>query len=114
MSDCFRMLRRMYKEESDKYGKADPVQGIFITIDPKRDTPEKAHEYAVGYNKNFVGLGGSFDQIDHCTKQFRIYYAQGPTGEDPDEYLVDHTIAIYLMDPNGEFVAYYLKKKSAV
>ena len=41
------------------------------------------------------------------------FHCQAPS-EDMNEYLVDHTIAIYLINPKGEFTKYYLKKKSAV
>ena len=75
MSDAYRMLKRMQNTE-EQFKNCDKVQGVYITIDPKRDTPKIAYEYATSFNKNFIGLGGSFEQIEHATKQFRIYYVK--------------------------------------
>lgn len=53
-----------------------------------------------------VGLTGTFDQIKAICRHFRVYYSR-PEPDGTDDYLVDHSIIQYLLDPEGTFVAYY-------
>lgn len=97
-----------------KHGKAvgDLIVPIFITVDPERDTPARADEYAKAFHEAFVGLGGAEDIIKDVAKKYRVYYTRDETPG--DDYLVDHSIITYLMDPNGEFVEFYTKNTSSV
>lgn len=85
---------------------------IFISIDPERDTPQKSAEYAQCYHEEFVGLSGTLDQVKKTAKAYRVYYSKDD--EEKDDYLVDHSIITYLMDPDGEFSEFYGKNSSAV
>lgn len=85
---------------------------VFITIDPERDSPERADEYAKNFHAGFVGLGGSAEEVRLAAKRYRVYYSRDDTPG--DEYLVDHSIITYLMDPKGEFAEFYGKNTSAV
>lgn len=89
----------------------DVVTPVFISVDPARDSPERAAEYAAGFHEAFVGLSGSEEQVRHAAKAYRVYYSRD--GGEGDEYLVDHSIITYLMDPGGEFREFYGKNSSA-
>jgi protein SCO1/2 len=57
-----------------------------------------------------LGLTGTPDQIEKVCKSYRVYFTKATEalGErDEDDYLVDHSIILYFMDPNGEFVEFY-------
>lgn len=90
----------------DKLGsKAQRIVPVFITVDPKRDTPKVVRQYAAAFGPSFVGLTGTAAQIAAVTKEYRVYYAEHRTGPGPDDYSMDHSSVLYLMDSNGRFIA---------
>jgi len=89
----------------DKLGpKADRVQPLFITVDPKRDVPAVVKQYAAAFGPRVVGLTGSPEQIADVAKAYRVYYAEHRTGTGPDDYTMDHSSVLYLMGPDGKFL----------
>jgi len=82
--------------------RADEVVPVFITIDPKRDTPKVIGPYVKSFDPRIVGLTGSPAQIAAVAKEYRVYYAAQPA--QGSDYLVDHSSFLYLMDRNGKFV----------
>ena len=83
---------------------AAKVQPMFISIDPARDTPAKVGEFTAAFGPELLGLTGTPDQIAATAKAFAVYY-QKREGSAPDAYLMDHSRAAYLMDPQGKPVA---------
>jgi protein SCO1/2 len=90
----------------DKLGPvASRVQPLFITIDPARDTPAVVKQYAAAFGPKIVGLTGTAAEIAKVAKEYRVYYAEHRTGSGPNDYSMDHSSVLYLMDPNGGFLA---------
>jgi protein SCO1/2 len=85
--------------------KADRVRGLFITVDPGRDTPAVVRDYAAAFSPRIEGLTGTDAQIEKVANEYRVYYAPQRTATSGDNYTVDHSSILYLMDPNGRFVA---------
>jgi cytochrome oxidase Cu insertion factor (SCO1/SenC/PrrC family) len=90
----------------DRLGaKADQIQAIFITVDPRRDTPSVIKQYAAAFSPRLIGLTGSPEQIARVATAYRVYYAETRTGPGPNDYSMDHSSVLYLMGPDGQFVA---------
>merc|ERR1719153_2239106 len=79
---------------------------IFITVDPSRDSPAAIKKYLKEYHCDIMGLTGTVDQVAQACRTFRVYFSEGPK-DDMDDYIVDHTIIHYLMNPDGEFVKHF-------
>ena len=82
---------------------AAQVQPIFITVDPQRDTPKVIGDYVRNFDPRIVGLTGSAEAIAAVAKEYKVYYAVHKTGDGPDDYLMDHSGFVYLMNPEGRF-----------
>jgi protein SCO1/2 len=81
------------------------VQGVFITVDPERDTPEVLKAYMANFDPAFVALRGTPDQLAALTKDFKVYYKK-VEGKTPGSYTMDHSAASYVYDPQGRLRLY--------
>ena len=79
------------------------IQGIFISVDPKRDTPELLKEYVAYFNNKFTGVTGDNAQLDALARQMSALYTVHPKEPEKtgDSYLVSHNSTIFLVDPRG-------------
>jgi protein SCO1/2 len=89
----------------------DRVQGLFITVDPERDTPERLARYATAFHPSFLGLRGTPNEIEKTAKEFKVYFrkadhAPASHAHRDDGYMVDHTTAIFVFDPQGRVRLY--------
>ena len=87
--------------EQQRPGVLNPV---FVTCDPARDGPKELKEYLLEFHPKFVGLTGTYDQIKAMCKAYRVYFSTPTEVQPGQDYLVDHSIYFYLMDPEGDFV----------
>ncbi|MBA4177893.1 MAG: SCO family protein [Leptothrix sp. (in: Bacteria)] len=79
----------------------DRVQGVFVSIDPERDTPEVLKAYVANFSPDFVALRGSLDQTKDIAKRFKVFYAKVP-GKTEGSYTMDHTAGSYVFDAQGK------------
>jgi len=91
------------------FEKADPrraakVVPIFITVDPARDTAAVLKAYVAAFHPRMVGLTGSPAAIAAVAKGYAVYYRAQPATAG-GSYMVSHTQAAYLMDPDGMPIA---------
>lgn len=80
------------------------LQPIFITCDPARDPPEVLKEYLSEFHPDMIGLTGTYKEVQNACKQYRVYFSTPPNLKPGQDYLVDHSIFFYLMDPEGAFM----------
>lgn len=79
---------------------AKDVRILFVSVDPKRDTPAILRAYAQAFSPNAVGLTGTPAQIDAVTRRYRVAFSYGK----PDKfgnYVVDHSAGVYIFGPDG-------------
>ncbi|MGL6109578.1 MAG: SCO family protein [Rubrivivax sp.] len=94
------------KRELGKDG--DRVQGVFVSVDPQRDTPEILKAYMASFDPSFVALRGTPEETRVAARNFKVFYAQAP-GKTEGSYTVDHTAGSYVFDAQGKvrlFVRY--------
>ncbi len=82
------------------------VQMVFISVDPERDTPEVLREYVPFFDPSFVGLTGTPGEIERVAKDYGVFYDAHPL-EGTDDYTVDHSSTVYLLDAEGNLLATY-------
>ncbi|PRQ19406.1 putative copper chaperone SCO1/SenC, thioredoxin-like protein [Rosa chinensis] len=80
---------------------------VFISVDPERDTVEQVREYVKEFHPRLIGLTGNSDEIHSVARAYRVYYMK--TTEEDSDYLVDHSIVMYLMSPTMDFVKFFGK-----
>jgi protein SCO1/2 len=76
------------------------VQGVFVSIDPERDTPELLKAYVANFDPGFVALRGSLEQTKAAAQEFKVFYAKAP-GKTPGSYSMDHTAGSFVFDRQG-------------
>lgn len=86
--------------------RGDAPVGMFISVDPERDTREQLAVYMQNF-PNVIGLTGTPQQIKDAAKTYRIYYKRQENKKSPQDYTMDHTSLIYLMDEDGKYLAHF-------
>jgi protein SCO1/2 len=77
------------------------VQVLFVTVDPKRDTPALLRQYVTAFDPSFLGLYGDAAATARVIQDFHIYAAER-SGKSADSYTVDHTAQVFVLDANSK------------
>lgn len=99
----------------------DAPRPVFITLDPERDGVKQVNAYVAEFHPDMIGLTGTPDAVKKAAKAYRVYYTKAGVGEmtgtdtsaDTSDYLIDHSIISYLLDPDGKFITFYGKNYTA-
>jgi len=79
------------------------IQPLFVSVDPKRDTPKVLAEYVKYFHPSVIGLTGSEEEIDRVVKQYRAHYRLMDEGDSEGQaYTVDHTAHLFIIGPQGK------------
>ncbi|MDJ1159826.1 SCO family protein [Chelatococcus sp. SYSU_G07232] len=82
--------------------RGDDLRVLFITVDPERDTRELLATYLSSFDPRIIGLTGTREEIDAVTVAYKATYMKVRTSG--DDYTMNHTASVYLMDARGRFV----------
>jgi protein SCO1/2 len=77
------------------------VQGLFISVDPERDTPARADAYAHNFHPQFIGLSGSAAKIADVAKRYFVLYEKVDMEDSAMGYAVDHSSIVYIINKHG-------------
>jgi protein SCO1/2 len=83
----------------------DKLQGVFVTVDPARDTTELLKAYMTNFDPTFVAFVPTADELPVIAKQFKIYYKK-VEGQTPTSYTMDHSAGSYVYDTQGNLRLY--------
>jgi len=87
--------------------RAADVAPLFITVDPERDTAPVMREYVRAFDSRIIGLTGTPAQVAAVARKYHVFYQKADNGTQGNDYLVDHSALIYVIDPSGQFAAYF-------
>lgn len=88
------------------------VQGLFVTVDPKRDTPQLLAQYVPAFHPTFLGLRGDEATTNRTVREFKGYFHVNPSNSD-GSYTVDHSGQVYVFDPAGRLRVYVRPPESS-
>jgi protein SCO1/2 len=84
---------------------ADKLQGLFVTVDPARDTTELLKAYMANFDPSFVAFVPTADELADVAKRFKVYYKK-QEGKTPTSYTMDHSAGSYVYDTHGNVRLY--------
>lgn len=94
-------------ELANKSEDDDPLQIIFISVDPDRDTPDHLKKYVSYFNPEIVGLSSSDATLKALTQSLGVVYQRVENEDNPENYLMDHSANLLLVDPMGHIAALF-------
>ncbi|MBF0186558.1 MAG: SCO family protein [Magnetococcales bacterium] len=96
MAEVFNSLEKSDPQVAEHY------RGVFVSVDPKRDDLKILKDYAVYFHPKLTGVTGKPKQLQNIARQMNVAYMVEP-GDRPDNYLVNHTATMFLVDPQGRY-----------
>jgi protein SCO1/2 len=87
-------VKRMLGADGDK------LQGVFVTVDPARDTAEMLKAYMVNFDPSFIAFIPTPEQLAVVAKDFKVYYKK-VDGKTSTSYTMDHSAGSYVYDTQG-------------
>lgn len=103
---CPTTLQELVEAKALLGAQGDRLQGIFVSLDPERDTPAVLRAYAEAFDPEMVALTGSPEQIAAVAKDFKVFFKK-VEGKQPGSYTMDHSAGLYMYDPQGQLRAYH-------
>lgn len=98
LSKLQKILDREHRDQDNDY--------LFISVDPKRDLPQRLGEYTTYFNPKFRGATGTAEELAKLAQQFGVYY-KILDAADGQNYTVDHSTAVLLIDPKVQLRAVF-------
>ena len=81
----------------------EKAKGLFISVDPERDTPDALAGYVSNFDPRIIGLTGPADEVAQAAAAFRATYRR--VDKEGGDYRMDHTAGVFLFHPDGRFAS---------
>lgn len=101
-----------FEEKLAAHGGTGREQVVFVTVDPQRDTPKRLVKYLASFSGDFIGVTGSAKEISKLTAQFGVLH-QKADDKGPDDYRMNHSASVLLIDPNAQLVGTFGASQTA-
>jgi len=95
------VFNQVHRELDQRPQGASDVQFVFVSVDPERDTPQLLKAYVTSFNPAFIGVTGNGADLARLSDSLGVVYQKVP-GATPDQYFMDHSSAVLLIDPRGQ------------
>ncbi|MDR0226094.1 MAG: SCO family protein [Burkholderiaceae bacterium] len=102
---CPTTLQELVEVKQQLGADGERLQGVFVTLDPERDTPEVLKAYVGNFDASFVGLHGTPEETAAVAKDFKLFYKKVP-GKTEGTYTLDHSAGSYVYDTEGRLRVY--------
>ena len=99
----FNEVHRMLAQQP---GSGRDVQFVMVSVDPERDTVRQLKEYVPHFNSEFIGVTGNFEVITRLTDSLGAVHEKH-LGSTNATYLIDHSTALHLINPQGRLQAVF-------
>lgn len=96
------LFNQVYRQLDQAPQGAGDVQFVLVSVDPERDTPALLKAYVTHFNPAFIGVTGNGAELARLGDSLGVVYQKVP-GTNPEEYFMDHSSAVLLIDPRGRF-----------
>jgi len=121
-TELFMLAEMMRKIDKEPFLVAKPPQVVFVSLDPQQDNPESLQQYASFYHPSFIGVTGDQSVVDRLSKSMGVYYERvyhlngkvlkfDPQDGVPEglenSYLINHSVSIFLINPEGKMHAIF-------
>lgn len=109
-SDCPQTLQ-VLKQVYDLIEQAEAVENtqvFFVTVDPQRDTVAQLANYVPSFSRHFLGVTGELNSLTQLTQSLNVTYQRVSKQGSENDYTLDHTTSIFLIDPLGRLRARFL------
>lgn len=103
---CPTTLQELVEVKAQLGEQGSRVQGVFVSLDPERDTPEVLQAYTQAFDPEMVALTGTPEQLSAVAKDFKVFFKK-VEGKQPGSYTLDHSAGLYVYDPKGQLRVYH-------
>ena len=67
----------------------------------------RVQEYLGHFHPKFIGLTGSEEDLKYVADLYKVFYTRAEAAENSDNYMIDHSSFVYLMDKNGKYMKHF-------
>lgn len=105
---CPRELNKMAQALNilESNGFLDDIVPLFVSVDPKRDSPPLVKKFIRQFHPKIVGLTGTPKQVAEFATMYRAYFSTPGPNDSNEDYIIDHVTMMYLINREGKYLGH--------